>query len=223
LFFLAISNNPAITRTETKPNGESNMSITVFEHGTAKVVIPATPYRVRCNCAAMVGQFTVGAAEDGELKGREAELAIVKTITLHGDLGQTKNANWLQVWFIPISGQLPKKLLMVTHIKTQSADNLGRLETEFTIEGQDLNQSIFKAEFIKKSGTYGEYWAIRWLHRLPQTDEERDLLQAAAILRDSLPLFDAETTRNMQLVSNEIKLSLPETANNKALKTSKQK
>ena len=199
------------------------MSITVFEHGTAKVIIPATPYRVRCNCAAMVGQFTIGSAEDGALKGREAELVIVKTIALHGDLGQTKNASWLQVWFIPVSGQLPKNLLMVTHIKSQSADNLGRLETEFTIEGQDLNQSIFKAEFVKKTGTYGEYWAIRWLHRLPQTDEERDLLEAAAILRDNLPLFDAETTRNMQLVSNEVKLSLPETANSKALKSSKQK
>ncbi|MGF1482578.1 MAG: hypothetical protein ACFB4I_24400 [Cyanophyceae cyanobacterium] len=188
------------------------MSITVFEHKQAKVIIPTTPYRVRCNCAAMVGQFTIGAAEDGVLKGREAELVIVKTIALQGDLGQTKDASWLQVWFIPVSGQLPQNLLMVTHLKTQSADNLGRLETEFVIEGQDLNQSVFKAEFVKRAGAYGDYWAVRWTHRAPQSEVEQDLLEAAALLRDNLPLFDAETTRNMKLVSNEVKLSLPESA-----------
>lgn len=191
------------------------MSITVFEHKSAKVIIPSTPYRIRCNCAATVGQFVIGAAEDGNLKGREAEMVILKTIALHGDLGQTKDANWLQVWFIPLSGQLPKNLLMVTHIKTQSADNLGRLETEFVLEGQDLTHSIFKAEFVKRSGSYGDYWAIRWTHREPQTEEEVSLLEAAEILCDHLPLFDTETARNMELVSNEVKLSLPEPSNPK--------
>lgn len=193
------------------------MRLQLAEFCQAVSIIPSTPYRVRCNCAAMVGQFVIGAPEDGNFKGREAEMVIVKTIALRGDLGQTKDANWLQLWFIPISGQLPKNLLMVTHIKTQSADNLGRLETEFVLEGQDLTQSIFKAEFVKRSGTYGDYWAMKWSHRPALGDEEINLLEAAGLLRDHLDLFYAETARNMQPITNEVKLLLPEPTSNKAL------
>jgi hypothetical protein len=61
-----------------------------------------------------------------------------------------------------------------------------------------LKNYIFCAEFQKVEGALGTYWFIQWSYRNPQSDFEKDALEAAEMIRSG-----AESGATLNWVTNE--------------------
>ncbi|BAT56612.1 hypothetical protein NOS3756_56240 (plasmid) [Nostoc sp. NIES-3756] len=61
-----------------------------------------------------------------------------------------------------------------------------------------LKNYIFCAEFQKVDGALGTYWFIQWSYRNPQSDFEKDALEAAEMIRSG-----AESGATLHWVVNE--------------------
>ncbi|WP_242072237.1 hypothetical protein [Nostoc sp. FACHB-110] len=61
-----------------------------------------------------------------------------------------------------------------------------------------LRNYIFAAEFQKVDGAKGTYWFIQWSYRNPQSDFEKDALEAAEMIRSG-----AESGATLGWVTNE--------------------
>ncbi|WP_341530280.1 hypothetical protein WKK05_13920 [Nostoc sp. UHCC 0302] len=61
-----------------------------------------------------------------------------------------------------------------------------------------LKNYIFCAEFQKVEGALGTYWFIQWSYRNPESDFERDALEAAEMIRSG-----AEDGTTLHWVTNE--------------------
>ncbi len=61
-----------------------------------------------------------------------------------------------------------------------------------------LKNYIFCAEFQKVEGALGTYWFIQWSYRNPQSDFEKDALEAAEMIRSG-----AESGATLAWVTNE--------------------
>ena len=165
------------------------------------ILVPNFPIAVRNNCQA--GQWTIGDTDYGS----KCSMTILKFSKFWGDLGQTQGATWGQIWFVAESGELPKGVVMVTYLKTQSLGDFNRLVTEVQARGVEPATGVFVPEFVKQSSSKPDaagvikpvnYYSLKWSWQ-ERTDWTM-VDQASAVLADSSNqsrMMDLEGTRNM--------------------------
>ncbi|MBW4617443.1 MAG: hypothetical protein KME21_30345 [Desmonostoc vinosum HA7617-LM4] len=137
------------------------------------------------------------------------------------------NEPFTELWVIPVGGELkeqfkgPASMLFCFLMHRQSKDSFAGLYNHFARRAfQDwceqgmpdddpkkfcyqaiasvLQNYIFCAEFQKVEGALGTYWFIQWSYRNPQSDFEKDALEAASLIRSG-----AESGAALNWVTNE--------------------
>lgn len=146
------------------------------------------PYKIRNDCK--LGMWKTG---DENLIGNKLSIAILKTVPFYGNLGQTRQAQWQQIWFVaaPKEEQIPQNIICVTYIKTQSLSNLGQKIIEL-MGTTNPGLGIFETSFQPKQGEYGNYYVVNWQWR-ERTPEEIPQLQLMADLLNSSPILTDPT------------------------------
>lgn len=125
------------------------------------------PYALRNDCS--VGQWKVG--NDGFI-GNEIDIMVLDVRPYFGDLGQTKNEQWFQVWFTPAMSEkkLPVNTVCVTYLKTQG----GSLFYSDFIELQSIVDPIkvvWTGKFKQDKNEYGTYYYVYFEHRVVEESE----------------------------------------------------
>lgn len=124
----------------------------------------------------------------GEKPYGEISMTILKFAKFFGNLGQTKNELWGQIWFVAESGELPEDVVYFTYIKTRSLDAFNRLIIQIQARGVEPAEGIFRPKFIKHSASHEgrptSYYSLDW------TWEERS--DWTTIEKASLMLSDPE-------------------------------
>lgn len=163
--------------------------------------IPQMPIVVRNNC--QTGQWVLGEKDCGS----KVEMSILKFSRFYGDLGQTTNSEWGQVWFITDSGDLPHGVVMCTYIKSRGLELFNTLIATISARGVEPATGIFVPEFVKASGQKADekgvvkpvnYYYLNWGWK-ERTDWSL-IEQAAAALQDSsnvARLTDLKSTQKM--------------------------
>jgi hypothetical protein len=183
-------------------------------------LIPPSQPKLQANCAKEYGQFLLDcppkltileAQAGGYLKGNKADFA---------------NESFTELWVIPVAGDLkdmfkgPASMLLCFLMHRRSKDSFAGLYNHFAHrafqqwceEGMPgdpkefcyaaiasvLKNYIFCAEFQKVEGALGTYWFIQWSYRNPQSDFEKDALEAAQMIRTG-----AESGATLHWVTNE--------------------
>lgn len=165
------------------------------------ILVPEMPIVARNNCQS--GKWIIGDEEYGS----KCSMTILKFSKFFGNLGQTQNTLWGQIWFVAESGDLPNGVVMVTYIKSRSLNDFNRLVTSIQAQGIEPATGIFVPEFSKHSGQKPDeqgmlkpinYYSLKWSWM-----ERKDwsvVEQAAAVLADNSNLarmIDLEGTRQM--------------------------
>lgn len=138
--------------------------------------------------------------------GSKCSMTVLKFSKFFGDLGKTSQSLWAQLWFVAESGELPKGVVMVTYIKTQSLRDFNRLVIEIQSKGIEPANGLFIPTFSKYANDKGNYYALTW-----EWQERTDytiLEQAAATLNNPEArsnLFDMESTRDMVCLDHSSK------------------
>ena len=148
--------------------------ITVF--GTRPkdaIFLPTTPFAVRNDCA--TGQWKVG---DDDMRGKTISISIIKAAQFFGSLGKTKNAHWMQIWFVPAPDckSLPQNTVCVTYLKSRSISTFSQKVTELMESGEPA-LGIFIGSFEKHSNEYGTYFSVTWDWQERKTDAEKKQLE----------------------------------------------
>lgn len=168
------------------------------------LLVPEIPIAVRNNCQS--GQWAIGDTDYGS----KCSMTILKFSKFFGDLGKSNQELWGQIWFVAESGDLPKGVVMLTYIKTQSLRDFNRLVTEIQSRGIEPATGIFVPSFKKFTNDKGNYYALVW-----NWEERKDfsiIEQAATVIADPINqgrMIDFEGTKKMQCLDN---LTLEETA-----------
>ncbi|MEB3884026.1 hypothetical protein [Lyngbya sp. CCY1209] len=207
--------------TKAQANGES-VELNVFgRKNENEILIPEMPLAARNNCQS--GKWMIGDEEYGS----KVSMTILKFSKFFGDLGQTQNALWGQIWFVAESGELPQGVVMVTYIKSRSLSDFNRLVASVQARGVEPATGIFVPEFVRHTGQKPDetgvlkptsYYSLKWSW-VERTDWA-PLEQAAAVLADSSNLtrmIDLDGTQRMLCLDN---LSPHEVATLMAAKTS---
>jgi hypothetical protein len=184
--------------TKQTENQQRPATFSVFGSKAADaLLVPEIPIAVRNNCQS--GQWAIGDTDYGS----KCSMTILKFSKYFGSLGKTDQTLWGQIWFVAESGDLPKGVVMVTHIKTQSLRDFNRLVTEVQSRGVEPATGIFTPTFKKFTNDKGNYYALIW------TWEERKdfsiLEQAAAVISsptNQARMIDFESTKGMQCLDN---------------------
>lgn len=161
------------------------------------LLVPEIPMSVRNNC--QVGAWMIGDTSYGS----KCSMTILKFSKFFGDLGKTSQSLWAQLWFVAESGELPKGVVMVTYIKTQSLRDFNRLVIEIQSKGIEPATGLFIPTFSKYANDKGNYYALTW-----EWQERTDFAiidQAVAVLNDPQMrsnLYDLEGTRDMICLDN---------------------
>ncbi|GGA12453.1 hypothetical protein [Okeania sp. KiyG1] len=194
----------------------SNVKAKIYVFGAKPkqaLLVPEIPIAVRNNCQS--GQWVIGDTDYGS----KISMTIIKFSKFFGNLGQTINTLWGQIWFIAESGELPHGVLMVTYIKGRSLNDFNRLIASVQSQGVEPATGIFLPEFVKHSGQKPDengvvkpinYYSLKW--RWQERTDWSIIHQAAAVLSDENNLsrmIDLEGTRKMVCLDN---LSAEETA-----------
>ncbi|NEO56156.1 MAG: hypothetical protein F6K54_25615 [Okeania sp. SIO3B5] len=194
----------------------SNVKAKIYVFGAKPkqaLLVPEIPIAVRNNCQS--GQWVIGDTDYGS----KISMTILKFSKFFGNLGQTINTLWGQIWFIAESGELPHGVLMVTYIKGRSLNDFNRLIASVQSQGVEPATGIFLPEFVKHSGQKPDengvvkpinYYSLKW--RWQERTDWSIIHQAAAVLSDENNLsrmIDLEGTRKMVCLDN---LSAEETA-----------
>jgi hypothetical protein len=175
-----------MTSTITKSTTNSISTFSVF--GTIqkeKINHFTPPYSVRNNC--QLGQWTVGS---DDILGNALDIAIFSMSSYFGNLGKTKGANWLQIWFVgmPNEEKLPKNTVCVTYLKGESLTNLGQKAITVMGKGVDPGHGVWTTKFEKRTGAYGNYYVLNFDWR-ERTKEEMKQLELIAEFAQSNPLL----------------------------------
>ncbi|MDJ0557069.1 MAG: hypothetical protein QNJ68_22020 [Microcoleaceae cyanobacterium MO_207.B10] len=177
------------------------------------LLVPEIPIAVRNNCQS--GQWAIGDTDYGS----KCTMTILKFSKFFGNLGQTTNRLWGQLWFVSESGELPQGVVMVTYIKSRSLSDFNRLVASVQARGIEPATGIFIPEYIKHSGQKPDengvvkpinYYSLKW--RWQERTDWSIIDQAAAMLSDEANLsrmIDLESTKKMVCLDN---LSPNETA-----------
>jgi hypothetical protein len=160
---------------------------------------PPSAFSVRNDCKS--GFWKLGQTQ--RLNGQLMRMSIIRAIPFFGALGETKDAVWMQVWFIAAPGcevDVPTNTVCMTYIKRQSLDNLQTTVTQAMGE-QDPGAGIFEARFVERSGQYGTYYALDWQWVERQTEAEASqLTEIAAFLETDPTLFDQSTIATLTCI-----------------------
>ena len=161
------------------------------------LLVPEIPLAVRNNC--QVGAWMIGDTSYGS----KCSMTVLKFSKFFGDLGKTSQSLWAQLWFIAESGELPKGVVMVTYIKTQSLQDFNRLV--ISVQSKDIEPAtgIFIPTFSKYVGNNGPYFALSW--EWQEREDYATLEQAAAVLANPEArsnLYDMQGTSRMVCLDN---------------------
>lgn len=177
------------------------------------LLIPDIPIQARNNCQS--GQWVIGDMDYGS----KCSMTILKFSKFFGNLGQSINTLWGQIWFVVESGELPQGIVLVTYIKGRSLGELNRVVSSVQARGVEPALGIFIPEFQKHSGQKPDengvvkpinYYSLKW-HWQERADWSI-IDQAAAALSDENNLsrmIDLEGTKKMVCLD---KLTPDETA-----------
>jgi hypothetical protein len=178
----------------TKQSEIQRPAFSVFGAKAAnELLVPEIPISVRNNCQS--GQWAIGDTDYGS----KCSMTVLKFGKFFGDLGKSDNELWGQIWFVAESGELPKGVVMVTYIKTQSLRDFNRLVTEIQCRGIEPATGIFIPSFKKFTNDKGNYYALVW-----SWEERKDysILEQAAVVISSAThqarMFDFDGTNRMQ-------------------------
>lgn len=158
------------------------------------IFLPQMPFAVRNDC--QIGQWKVG---DEDFRGNSIDISIIKVSQFFGSLGKTKNAQWLQIWFIPAPSEekLPSSTVCITYIKSRSISQFSQKITELMASGEPA-LGVFTASFEKHSGELGTYYSLKWNWRERNTDAEKmQIEQIATFMQASPALFDMNNAANL--------------------------
>ncbi len=161
---------------------------------------PSTPYNVRFNC--QVGQV---ALSETEFLDSEVEISIVKVSRYFGTLGNTKNVEWFQIFYIPAPSckALPSNTVCCSYIKTRSVGAFQQTVTRLMGSGVNPAEGIFKLSFQKHQNGDRNYFSVVWNWRARKGKPETDQLNMVAAFMDSTPqLSDLSGTRQMLCVDD---------------------
>ena len=142
------------------------------------VAINFQPLNVRNDCS-NIGEWKIG---EKKKIGDKLEMAILAVRTYYGKLGKSTN-KWLQIFFIPAphdSSILPKGIVCVTYIKTQS---LSELTAELTIT-PNPELGIWETSFVAKENDKGKYHYVSFICRPRNEDEKPQLAAIAKFLKE---------------------------------------
>lgn len=157
------------------------------------------PYSVRNDC--QIGQWKLG---EDELLGNSLEICIIGLRHFFGDLGKTKSAQWVQVWFVgsPEETRIPRNTVCVSYVKTRSLAQLGQKAIQI-MEKEDPAVGIFSAGFQKHQGDYGNYYSIKWEWRERKEEEMSQLKLIGDFLATNPRLIDPQIPPTMIELSSD--------------------
>ena len=165
------------------------------------IVVPELPLSVRNNC--QFGKWMLGDREYGS----KLAITILKFGKFFGNLGQTQNTLWGQIWFVAEGGELPKDVVMVTYIKGRSLRDFNRLVASVQSRGIEPAEGIFVADFIEHASQKIDgdgvsqpilYYSLKW--DWIERDDRQRIDRIAKILADKNNLgclIDLDNTQQM--------------------------
>jgi hypothetical protein len=138
------------------------------------IFLPSQPLSVRLDCKD--GQLTLG--EDSPL-GKTAEISVLKVTRWFGDMGMTKGAEWLQIFYVgaPQCDTLPKDTVCVSFLKTRSLGQFQRVITTLLAAGTNPAKGIFGVSFADHVSGQNRYKSVKFEYR-ERTEGEMEQLQA---------------------------------------------
>lgn len=160
-------------------------------------------FPLRTNCQS--GRWTT---EDEEF-GSELSFVVVQFLNYYGNLGQTTNEKWGQMFFVPLNPPkgIPANTVCSVYIKTKSYRAFTALLTQIQSAGLNPAEGVFRSEFIKHSDTKVDesgkaqpvnYYSVKWHWKSLETNEEIDLWNKCFEFKKEAPLLtDVEGTRQM--------------------------
>jgi hypothetical protein len=159
------------------------------------IFLPPQPFAVRLNC--QTGQ--VALTED-EFLGTSLEISIIKVARYFGDLGKTKQTEWLQIFFVPAPTCkiLPANTVCVSYIKTRSLSQFAQTITRLMENGEPA-EGIFVLSFLSHTNDRGQpYKSVKFDWRERKTTVEKKQLELIAAFMQTKPtLADTNGTREM--------------------------
>jgi len=173
------------------------------------IYLPTIPYQVRFNCKD--GGLFVGGNEPEHRKTNpsdQVEISIIKVGKFFGDLGETKNSVWMQLFFVASPNTstdiLPQNTVCVAYIKKKSISNLNNTVTDIMSQKIEPATGIFVLSFNKEVGKKGTYFSINFDWKERKTMAETEQLE---IINDFWEihhnnLMDLDGTREMIDVTN---------------------
>ena len=163
------------------------------------ILVPNLAIGLRNNCQG--GLWTLGESP----VGNELHCSILKFSKYFGDLGNTNNTLWGQIWIVAESGSssdIPNNCIMVSYIKTRSLSDFNRIIVQ--LQSKEINPAfgVFCPKYIKHSkglpdGTTANYFSLEWNWR-ERTQKDNSLEKLSACLEHSDKLIDYEGTARMQ-------------------------
>ena len=160
-------------------------------------------FSVRLNCRD--GGIFIGGEEPKHRKSNpddQIEISILKVSKFYGDLGKTKGALWLQIFFVPapsVSPEiLPPNTVCVTYIKKQSIARLYNVVQQ-AMNHCDPGFGIFTFTFNYEKGDKGVYYTINFEWRERNNDAENQQLEQIKnfLAEFGDKLIDIDATREM--------------------------
>jgi len=181
--------------------GTKGISLSVF--GTKpkdSIFLPLQPFGVRLNC--QVGQIAIS---DDEFLGTSMEISIIGVNRLVGSLGKTRNADWLQIFYIaaPSCKFLPSNTVCVSYIKTRSLSQFTQKITQLMEFGEPA-EGIFQISFLShQNGDGNPYKSVKFDWRARKdAAEHKQLQEIIGFMQTSPILGDENGTREMFPVSD---------------------
>jgi hypothetical protein len=156
---------------------------------------PALSVRLDCRDAVL----TLG---DDEALGKSAEISVLKLSRWFGDMGQTKGAEWLQLFYVgaPNDKTLPKETVCVSYIKTRSLGQFQRVVTTLLASGKNPAHGIFSLSFLDHVTGQNRYKSVKFEFR-DRTDDEMDQLKAITEFMAGNPRL-VDTRPGLQCIDN---------------------
>jgi hypothetical protein len=151
------------------------------------IFLPSQPLSVRLDCKD--GQLTLG--EDSPL-GKTAEISVLKVSRWFGDMGMTKGAEWLQIFYVgaPKCDTLPKDTVCVSFLKTRSLGQFQRVITTLLAAGTNPAKGIFGVSFVDHVSGQNRYKSVKFDYRERTEDEAEQLKSIADFMAGNPRLVD---------------------------------
>lgn len=165
--------------------------------------LPDIPFSVRLNCKD--GGIFIGGNEPKHRQTNpedKIDISILKVAKFYGDLGKTKSALWVQIFFVAapsVSPEiLPPNTVCVTYIKKQSIAHLYNT-VQAAMNHGDPGYGVFTLTFNRENGEKGVYYTINFTWRERNNDAEKQQLAQIQNFLSNLgeQLIDIESTREM--------------------------